>query len=92
MQINTLFSLFYCQFKYELQDQEAILQHHWNKLDIATQDFIFITQSYKVKGNKTLFVLTAHVKFVLMVEPLLHTNPHNKYLNTSLQPCTRKTN
>lgn len=82
MQINTLFSLFYCQFKYELQDQEAILQHHWNKLDIATKDFI------------TIFILTAHVKFVLMVEPLLHTNPHthNKYLNTSLQPYTRKTN
>lgn len=58
--------------------------------------FIFITQSYKVKGNKTIFILTAHVKFVLMVEPLLNTNQHTtfthiKYLNTSLQLCTRKT-
>lgn len=41
-----------------------------------------ITQSYKVKGNKTIFILTAHVKFVLMVEPLLHTNPHTLYTHT----------
>lgn len=44
-----------------------------------------ITQSYKVKGNKTIFILTAYVKFVLMVEPhFVHTQSISKYISSTL--------
>lgn len=98
MQINTLFSLFYCQFKYELRDQRAILQHHWNKLDIATQDFhIYYTElpsqgkQNNIYPNCTCKICSdGRTSFTHKSTHFVHT--HNKYLNTSLQLFTRKTN
>lgn len=87
MQINTLFSLFNCQFKYELRDQRAILQHHWNKLDTelqsqGKQNNIYPNCTCKICSDGRTSVKHKSTHFV-------HTQ--NKYLNTSLQLCTRKT-